>query len=196
MAPKRSRTVDAGSSSSSPHPLLVFTNPDQQVTFRALSSLSIEPNRYIDFDALEVIGIADEVRDLIENVGWGRFVDIREDVHYELLLEFLCTLDFQKEYISVLRPGVINFKLGGRRHQMSVAEFGVALGVYSEPYIRSTAYTNALVDFPSDEMPALFWESITVTGPGYSPATAKSTFIRIPSLRYLHKFIAHSISGR
>ena len=70
-----------------------------------------------------------EMHERLNNEGWKNLVDIREPCYSELFIEFLASFSLDKKGIDYFKPGVINFRLGGKQFTMSISEFGVALGL-------------------------------------------------------------------
>ncbi|KAL8226877.1 hypothetical protein R6Q57_016709 [Mikania cordata] len=75
---------------------------------------------------------------------------------------------------------------------MSLAEFGNALGLYTEEELTLPIYTSA-IHTADDAVVSAWWPRI-----GDEPfvRAAWVTRIRDPLIRYLHRVIASSISGR
>ena len=66
--------------------------------------------------------------------AWRNVFDIRENVYKELCLEFYSTFAFDETVgdDKIMTEKSIFFRLGGKKHSMTLAEFGVALGLYTE----------------------------------------------------------------
>src|SRR5262249_48703511 len=54
----------------------------------------------------------------------------------------------------------------------------------------------SLMALPEAINPRAVWTSLTTDAPPYEPTMSKSTFLRSPTLWYLHCFIVYNISGR
>ena len=87
----------------------------------------------------------------------------------------------------------ITFRLFGIHRFLSMEQFAVTLGLYTEPEVRQALYTEAVHHTAKDVL-QLWW---TVIGDGpHADATTKATAIRDPLYRYLHRLIAGTILGR
>src|SRR5262249_45711165 len=129
MATKRPRTRGGYTSSSSTRPLhLQFDTDEAEERYGILSTLPIEPNRGIAYPSLAQVDMDAEVRHLLSAAGWERFAGINEPTYSELLLEFLCTLPFNRTRYSLTRPHMVSFCLCGHQFSLSVSEFGVTCG--------------------------------------------------------------------
>ena len=202
MASSRKRSKTSGEtglatpSSSTIGQLLKFTKKDQKERFEKLKNRSIEPNRYICFPTLRTLGLFDEIDIFIRNIGWERFVQIRCPSFHELTYEFLTTFNLDKSVTDVSHEGTISFRLMNREFGMSITEFSVACGFYTEEYTDSVDYDNSYTGFPSNFNPNAFWREITDSPINYNPSQSKSSVIKSPALKYMHRFIAFSLSGR
>ena len=136
----RRPTTTGGSTGDALHPLLQFTNRRIQAKVQSLISLPIEPNRYPSRSALEQLGLWDEIYNTFNKEGWKTLIDIWDPRYKELIVEFLALFMLDKKGIGYERPGVVQFRLGGRQFAMSISEFGVALGVYRESFLQKELY--------------------------------------------------------
>ncbi|KAL8210655.1 hypothetical protein R6Q57_005092 [Mikania cordata] len=108
--------------------------------------------------------------------------------------EFFCTFRFLHPQTSGPRqhPGQVQFRLGGELHRMTLPEFGVLLGLYTEEEIDTDLYRLARhEDF--DDVIASWWPQISD-----SPwlGKARVSTMRDPLHRYIHRVLAYTIVGR
>ncbi|PPS16047.1 hypothetical protein GOBAR_AA04531 [Gossypium barbadense] len=94
-------------------------------------------DRCIDWATLEQVHLADSVRALLATTPWDRFFDIVEPMYLELTLELCSTFQMQTVMAEHDDPGTIQFRLGSLVRQLSVPEFGVALGLYTKEFIEA-----------------------------------------------------------
>ena len=90
-------------------------------------------------------------------------------------------------------PGTIQFRLCGLIRQLSVPEFGAALGLYTEEF-KEENELHALsrhIHFS----PSKCWHTLAPSTASYNPSCSKASVLP-PSLRYLHAILAHTIKGR
>ncbi|KAK5775725.1 hypothetical protein PVK06_043658 [Gossypium arboreum] len=90
-------------------------------------------------------------------------------------------------------PGTIHFRLGGLVRMMSVPEFGVTLGLYTNKFMEEEDM-NAI---PRNIhiSPSLCWKALAPLSSIYDPSRSK-TLALAPSLRYLHAILSHTLTGR
>ncbi|KAL8218590.1 hypothetical protein R6Q57_021963 [Mikania cordata] len=94
---------------------------------------------------------------------WRRFFDDGFlSAYREITYEFFCTFRFLHPQASGprQRPGQIQFRLCGELHRMTLLEFGVLLGLYTEEEIDTDLYRLARhEDF--DDVIASWWKHIS-----------------------------------
>ncbi|KAK5826004.1 hypothetical protein PVK06_020906 [Gossypium arboreum] len=81
------------------------------------------------------IHLADAVRALLTTDPWGLFFEIIEPTYLEFTLELYLTFHLQTVMTNFDNPRTVQFCLGGLVHQLSVPEFGSALGLYTEEFM-------------------------------------------------------------
>src|SRR5262249_38458445 len=149
MAPKRPRTRGGYTSSSSTRPIhLQFDTEEAEERYGILSTLPIEPNRGIAYPSLAQVDMDAEVCRLLSATGWERFTGISEPTYLELLLEFLCTLHFDRTRFSLTRPHMVSFRLCGHQYSFSVSKFGIACGFYTDDEIDTLEYAASITTLP------------------------------------------------
>ncbi|PPS08698.1 hypothetical protein GOBAR_AA11946 [Gossypium barbadense] len=115
LASKKRKEV---SSSSGPtpevcHPFLRFPIGPQEELFHILWDRPLIVGRYINWAAVE---------------------QIIEPTYLELTMELCSTFHLQTVMMNYDDPGTVQFHLGGLVRQLSVLEFGTALGLYTEEF--------------------------------------------------------------
>ncbi|KAH1129652.1 hypothetical protein J1N35_001030, partial [Gossypium stocksii] len=148
--------------------------------------------RCIDWAALDRVQLADVVRALLNTEPWEQFFYIVEPTYLELTLELCSTFHLQVT-TSPNGPGTIQFRLGGLVRRMSIPEFGIALGLYTDEFIVDE-------DFPDlpcriHISPVKCWQALVPRGAIYNPSRAKATTLA-PSMRYIHAMLAYTLTGR
>src|SRR5262249_55873905 len=151
--------------------------------------------RGIAYPSLALVDMDAEVRRLLSAAGWDRIGGISEPTYSDLLLEFLCTLHFDRTRFSLSRPHMVSFRLCGHQFNFSVSDVVVACGFYTDDEIEPPEYAESLITLPDTVDPRAVWTSLTINAPPYEPTVSKSTYLRSPALRYLHRFSVYSISG-
>ncbi|PPS05158.1 hypothetical protein GOBAR_AA15506 [Gossypium barbadense] len=84
---------------------------------------------------LEQIHLADAVRALLTTDSWGLLFEIIEPTYLEFTLELCLTFHLQTIMTNFNDPRTVQFLLGGLVRQLSVLEFGIALGLYTEEFM-------------------------------------------------------------
>ncbi|PPS09440.1 hypothetical protein GOBAR_AA11204 [Gossypium barbadense] len=90
-------------------------------------------------------------------------------------------------------PGTVQFCLSRLVRQLSVLEFGMALGFYTEEF-KEENDLHALHCHIYRSL-SRFWDTLVLDGAPYNLSHSKASALP-PSLRYLHAILAHTITGR
>ena len=176
------------------HPLLQFQAPAFLTRLERLLKKPFEHSRFIDWPVLQQIGLDQQVRELVTFGSWDRFFDIEEPAYQELTLEFLTTFSLNKRSLSWSMPN-IEFQIGGERFHRSYTQFSIDCGFYTKEFTQTDAYRELQVDWPSNFNDQQYWRSIS-REMEYAPTTSKASRLCHPELRYVHKLLVHTITGR
>ncbi|KAK5833772.1 hypothetical protein PVK06_017630 [Gossypium arboreum] len=193
-----SKKRNGASSSASPtvkirHPLLQFPRGPQEELFQILRARPLAAGHCINWAAVEQVQMADAIRALLTTDPRELFFGIIELTYLELTMELCSTFHFQTVMTRYDDPGMVQFRLGGLIHQLSVPEFGAALGLYTEEF-RVENELHALsrhIHFS----PLKCWDTLAPSTASYNPSRSKASVLP-PSLRYLHAILAYIITGR
>ncbi|KAJ0735654.1 hypothetical protein HanPI659440_Chr11g0434521 [Helianthus annuus] len=161
--------------------------------------------RELSWDALREYGEKVRARGFIrENCPWDRmFLEAAAPSYRTMMVEFLSTflfrprpagqpnLDMDDPNLEPPPPGV-SFCLFGQRHNMSLCQFAVATGFYTEDKLVQDIYTTAITAMPDDQLLAS-WPTLCREPFGKK---ARVSLIPDPLIRYLPRRIATSISSR
>ncbi|KAD2392998.1 hypothetical protein E3N88_39975 [Mikania micrantha] len=119
----------------------------------------------------------------------------------ELTVEFLCT--FQYDTGSLTHPEAVSFALRRQTqtHTMSVAQFAVAFGLYSQEQVAAPDFEGllrgsaraAMPGFVADDDLSAFWGTIS-TQPNTDRRLVSQ--IRDPFLRYIHRILGSTLIPR
>ncbi|KAD7117782.1 hypothetical protein E3N88_05050 [Mikania micrantha] len=154
----------------------------------------------IDYDLLAELGQQERMTAIIgEDTPWSRLFEMTYAPQYRLItVEFLSTFryrprphDFQPQP-SQAQPAEVSFRLCGAAYHLSLAEFGSVLGLYTEEETHMPIYTTA-IHTVDDAVVSAWWPRI---GDDAFVRCARVTRIRDPLIRYLHRCIASSVTGR
>ncbi|PPS01829.1 hypothetical protein GOBAR_AA18833 [Gossypium barbadense] len=175
------------------HPFLEFLQASQEELFQILRARPLTAGRCIDWATVEQVQLADAIRALLSTDPWERFFTITEPTYLELTLELCSTFHLQVVTTNNDDPSTIHFRLGGLVHVMSVPEFGVTLGLYTDEFMEEEDM-NAL---PRNIhiSPSLYWKLLAPLSSTYDPSRSKASALA-PSLCYLHAILAHTLIGR
>ena len=144
------------------------------------------------------LGIKDAVDKLIDNIGWDSYFRISCPAYIELCREFYTTYDYNKSVaLTLSTPGVITFRLMGKDFKLSITDFNVAFGFISPEYAQTDEYLTSFCDFSSDFAPVSLYRQWTATKSAlYHPSQSIDNYLRDPILKYVHRFLSFSFSGR
>ncbi|PPS19006.1 hypothetical protein GOBAR_AA01557 [Gossypium barbadense] len=117
------------------HPFLEFPQASQEELFQILRARPLTTGHCIDWAAVEQVHLADVIRALLSTDPWEWFFAITEPTYLELTLELCSTFHLQVVMTNNNDPGTIHFRLGGLVSVMSVPEFEVALGLYTDEFM-------------------------------------------------------------
>ncbi|PPS03427.1 hypothetical protein GOBAR_AA17233 [Gossypium barbadense] len=137
--------------------------------------------------------MADAIRALLTTDPWELLFGIIEPTYLELTMELCSTFHLQTVMTRYDDLGTIQFFLGGLIHQLSVPEFGAALGLYTEDF-KEENELHAL-SCHKHISTSKCWHTLAPITASYNPSCSKASVLP-PSLRYLHVILAHTITGR
>ncbi|KAL8215809.1 hypothetical protein R6Q57_022646 [Mikania cordata] len=127
----------------------------------------------IDYDLLAELGQLERITAIIgEDTPWPRGPDYQPQAGPQ--------------------QSKISFRLCEFAYDLSLAEFGSALGLYTEQELEMPIYTTA-IHTADDAVVNAWWPRI---GDVPFVRVARVTRIRDPLIRYLHRCIASSVTGR
>ncbi|KAL8196486.1 hypothetical protein R6Q57_024781 [Mikania cordata] len=153
----------------------------------------------MDYDLLAELGQLERMTAIIgEDTSWSRLFEMTYAPQYRLItVEFLSTFvymphgpDFQPQ--AGPQQSKISFRLCGAPYQLSLAEFGSVLGLYTEEETQMPIYTTA-IHTADDAVVSAWWPQI-----GDEPfvRAARVTRIRDPLIRIFLMRRNSSFRGR
>ncbi|KAL8222990.1 hypothetical protein R6Q57_020389 [Mikania cordata] len=134
-----------------------------------------------------------------EDTPWTLLFDLAELPTYQLItVEFLSTFRYRAHQAAVRDEEDeelpdIEFSLGGQHFEMSIERFAVHLGIYYKPETVREDFTQGLTQGGEGVMRAR-WAQISDTP--FTGHRVRATMIRDPLIRYIHRCIVTTISGR
>ncbi|PPR96422.1 hypothetical protein GOBAR_AA24245 [Gossypium barbadense] len=117
------------------------------------------------------VQLADSIRALLTTDPWELFFGIIEPTYLELTMELCSTFHLQTVMTYYDDPGTVQFRLGGLIRQLSVPEFGAALGLYTEDFKEE----NELHDLSRHIhfSPSKCWHTLAPSTASYNPSRSK-----------------------
>ncbi|KAK5784998.1 hypothetical protein PVK06_039539 [Gossypium arboreum] len=108
-------------------------------------------------------------------------------------MELCSTFHLQTVMTNYDDSGMVQFCLGRLVRQLSVPEFGTALGLYTEEFKEDNDLDTLNRHIHCS--PSRCWDALVPGGATYNTSRSKASALP-PSLRYLHVILAHTITGR
>ncbi|KAJ0575400.1 hypothetical protein HanIR_Chr05g0212311 [Helianthus annuus] len=165
-----------------------------------LRTIEIGEHVGIEWELLSTVGEVERAREIVGlDTPWSRLFELAmEDSCLELTVEFLSTFTYAPhpaDYVEnpAFPVHEVTFRLAGQEFEMSVREFAVHTGLYTEPELDTDMYTQAVTMMDRQTLIS-FWRVISRAPFGKS--WQKATTIRDPLHRYLHHVIASTIVPR
>lgn len=151
------------------------------------------PTRFGDTELMEEIGIDDDIKAMLGNMHMSDFYSLAYPTYKDLASEFLASLRVTYHQSVHVRQGwgKITFTVEGKTYNITFKNIGNALGLkdagnFRLPKLRGLA--------KEDNIPAKVWNLIT--GTRHSSGGDKSSAIRNPAIRYLHRMLVHAFFPR
>jgi hypothetical protein len=177
---------------------LEFTDLLEQNRYKQISKLPIVPCKSIDIPTLDALKVKSEVFNFVANIGWETYFNVNLPAYIELCREFYTTfvLDLSEDF-NLGTPGVIRFRLLGQRFNLSINDFNAAMGFVNEEELGNDDYLAQLCDFDDHFDPLTVYRGMTNrSNISYDSGSSKDYYVHSPSLKYIHRFLAFSFSGR
>ncbi|KAF5767721.1 hypothetical protein HanXRQr2_Chr14g0628021 [Helianthus annuus] len=147
--------------------------------------------RQVCLDTLEALGQIDRFNNLVTGPLRSALCTRLHSVH-EYNMEFYSTFAFKAKAEPFDNEGV-EFRCAGEKFSISIAQFGAIIGLYDEADARDEENTGGLRKLPQDQRQAA-WAQI---GEGdYNLSQTKSTQLRDPLYRYIHRVLSYSLCQR
>ncbi|KAJ9539170.1 hypothetical protein OSB04_031903 [Centaurea solstitialis] len=129
--------------------------------------------------------------------AWDRVFNINEILYRELILEFVTTYTFNPvKATEDCREKCVSFRLGGTWRSLSLAEFGVALGIYTQAEVNDPGFEEYMV--ATSKTPEGFnpREVCDIFGNGNFLSNIKVKGLLSPLDRLLHCMLVHVVNSR
>ncbi|KAJ0836822.1 hypothetical protein HanRHA438_Chr16g0771301 [Helianthus annuus] len=173
------------------HRFLRFTDLPNRERYQKLKNLEVFSISSIDWYQMEMFDPSGLLARLLPpNTPWRRFFDILEPSYDELVYEFLSTFYFK--YDKSLTDESIHFRLCGQSYNMSLTEFAVHLGIYTDEEVKQPIFTEASTSYSPEEMKE-YW--LSHSSKEWCNNNNSMKFID-PRYQYMHRVLANTITGR
>ncbi|KAJ0865498.1 hypothetical protein HanRHA438_Chr12g0541171 [Helianthus annuus] len=188
------------------HPYLEFP-PESDAALRCekLRKMHVGAHFAVCWKTLRKLAAEDWAREFIPRGSpWDRLFELSYMPTYrEILVEFLSSFEFHPRRPDQVvdpaqppPPPEVSFRMAGQARSMSLAEFAVHSGLYTEAEIATDLYRTGLV---MADKPTLlgFWAVIAESRYwDHVNSRGRVTRIHDPLFRYFHKMISTSITAR
>ncbi|PPR86266.1 hypothetical protein GOBAR_AA34424 [Gossypium barbadense] len=154
------------------HPFLRFPIGYQEEHFQILRAQPLIEGRCIDWAVIEQVQLADVIRALLTTDPWELFFGIIEPTYLELTMELCSTFHLQTVMTNYDNPGTVQFRLGRLVFQLSIPEFGTALGLYTEEFKKENDL-HAL-NCHIHRSPSRCWDALILCAATYNPSHSKA----------------------
>ena len=172
------------------HEFLQFPDIRTHMKCQTLKSISVKTINSIDWNQMEKFDPNNRLLRLLPlDTPWRRFFDILEPSYDELVYEFWSTFYYTQK--TDLIEETIGFRLGGRTVKLSLTQFALYLGIYTEEEVRSPIFTEALIKYPYNTQDYWHKHSLEEWSPNNDSKTFKDFLYQ-----YMHRVISNTIRGR
>ncbi|KAK5839157.1 hypothetical protein PVK06_007923 [Gossypium arboreum] len=192
---RKGASSSAGPTAKIRHPLLQFPRGPKEELFQILRARPLIVGCCIDWAVVEQVQMADAIRVPLTTDPWELFFGIIETTDLKPTMELYSMFHHQTIMTRYDDPNTVQFRLGRliQIRQLSVPEFGAALGLYTEEF-REENELHALsrhIHFS----PSKCWHTLAPSTASYNLSHSKASVLP-PFLRYLHTVLAHTIRRR
>ncbi|KAD5961049.1 hypothetical protein E3N88_12522 [Mikania micrantha] len=161
-------------------------------------SLELLHHRNIDWELLDQLGQRDRIERLL-GPRWTTVLACDWPQYKELALEFHSTFMYDDSEFDSM--DAVSFALGRRVYEMSIPQFAVATGFYTEEEVMLPRFTTCLRGASKKNRECCLSEAdlsdfwATIADSPFSTSMVESE-IRDPVLRYIHRVLACTVIGR
>lgn len=169
-----------------------FGDDRQEEKNEKLVHRKIVPIRYVDWETLETLELEDNVRALLQVVGWDNFMANQSNTYVGLTLEFLSSFIFHEDRSNLYNPNhYMTFRLFNTEYQLSLTKFCEGFNWRNEGHIHDGKITELRqAEFNAGK----FWDEIATIGP-YEARTAKATQIHNLVFWYIQRAMENTVFG-
>ncbi|KAJ9553924.1 hypothetical protein OSB04_017969 [Centaurea solstitialis] len=164
----------------------------------------------VDWDLLRSMSVENNIKAILEKHAydedgneyyichaWERVFDIAETLYRELIVEFVATFHFEAiKALAEFHQSCMTFRLGGVWRSLSLIEFALALGIYTQSDVDAPGFEEymwATAKRPDDFDPCLAW---SILGDGDYHGNLKVKGFLASSDRLLHRMLIQAVNAR
>ncbi|CAL1393944.1 unnamed protein product [Linum trigynum] len=163
-----------------------------------LSSLPFGESRCLDWDTVCAVRVSNSIHDMLGNGAWRVVFDFNEIIYRELTLEFLASFTLTKDGLKQFSfPNGITFRLGGQLHTMSLTQFSITMGLYSEHFFQGPLYSQLKTKrslAPHADLDQCWFDTLTrvVVGMPFDQRTTKASMLH-HDFPLLYNVLSHGL---
>ena len=129
-------------------------------------------------------------RKVLTSDMWIRAFNIREPIYKEWCLEFLCSMQMKERITDVgaMTDKFLTFRLGGKKHEVTLFELGNLLGLYSDKDLSNKDFKFLIITGVRNKSSFDahgYWKQIS-TEDNLEYGKSKVSSIKTPLLKVLH----------
>lgn len=129
-----------------------------------LSQYKFGTVRTINWEALHVTGLREDVDHLFNVVARHQVLTAFDPVYHVLTLEFLSTLKRLQCNDVLGKSQTIYFQIGGQNYYLNYNEFPLFIGIYDREYTLTNKYHNISSSHPPGESQTTHWRKLSDCG--------------------------------
>ncbi|XP_076948181.1 uncharacterized protein LOC143620357 [Bidens hawaiensis] len=191
------------------HAFLVFPGRDTrdrraQERLTYLNRRHPEANFYSCKDTLKHVNQWNRYKNIVRG-PWKRVLGQRGEAITELTKEFLVSFQIKTKKPDMWDEDAIEFRCGGEWRTTSFTQLGINLGIYTEEETNQEISFKAGITFADENGDDIdeagntrleAWEQLSYGTDNYNASVSKSTALRYPLMRYIHRLLSHSVTAR
>ncbi|KAJ9556996.1 hypothetical protein OSB04_011610 [Centaurea solstitialis] len=165
--------------------------------------------RRVDWNLLRSMGVENDIKAILEKHAydedgteyyicraWERVFDIAETLYRELIIEFVANFRFDAgKALQEFYQSCMTFRLGGVWRSLSLVEFVVALGIYTQDEVDAPGFVEYMWATAKRQHgfdPQLAW---AILGDGDYGSNLKVKGFLASSDRLLHRMLIHAVNA-
>lgn len=164
---------------------ITISDGDARARFASLKGRGVESTRFVNREALETLGMWDDIQRLFHSVGWGYILTMHAPTYEAQVLEIASTMSIKCK--NRTQPVSITFQLDGESRTLTTQEINV---IYECP--RNGRCESAVGLYNRDE----FWRAMNNDQVSFESGKSKVSMIRNPIFRLIQRILGHTVFCR